>query len=150
MPSSIRFSLIVAAVVVLLLSEITAYASTNRLIKQTEIGELKAAQPVSIEISNGEAHEYRISLKANQYLNVVVQQLGVNVEIALLDPKKAQICDVDWWWREGAELLWAMAESTGDYTIKVSASKYPVETASIVSMSRALEIGNRLPQQFEN
>ena len=96
--------------------------------KQDEIRELKLGQMIERELSENGSHTYRIALIAGQYLNVTVDQLGVNVEVGLIDPKGEEITNLDWWWREGTESLWALAELTGDYTLKISAFGKPAET----------------------
>ena len=93
-----------------------------------EKGELRLDSSSEQAVKGGETHRYRITLETGQYLNVVVEQLGVNVEVSLSDPTGKQIASVDWWWREGTEALWALVEATGDYTLKVSASSQPIET----------------------
>jgi CHAT domain-containing protein/tetratricopeptide (TPR) repeat protein len=96
--------------------------------RQAEVSELKQASPLARALASGQAHSYRINLQSGQYLNVVVEQIGINVEVALADPKGTQIANLDWWWREGTESLWALAEISGDYTLKVSAPSQPAET----------------------
>jgi len=94
---------------------------------QSEVVELKEGSPIEREISAGAKHTYLITLKANQYLNVVVEQFGVNVEVNLFDLKKEKIATLDWWWREGTESLWALVETTGAYELEISASSRPAE-----------------------
>ena len=93
-----------------------------------EMGELKASSAIEQTITAGESHSYRITLKAEEYVNLVVEQAGINIAVELADPKKQAVADSDWWWREGTESIWGLAESSGDYMLKISASRYPVET----------------------
>jgi CHAT domain-containing protein/uncharacterized protein HemY len=96
--------------------------------RQAEVGELKQGQVIERELSGGGSHAYRIMLTAGQYLNVVVEQLGVNVAVNLSDPGGRQIASQDWWWREGSESVWALVESTGNYKLEISALSKPPET----------------------
>ena len=96
--------------------------------KQSNIPELKLGAPIEQELTSGSSHTYRIALSPLQYMHVEVEQFGINVEIALSDSKGQQIANLDWWWRERAESIWALAESGGDYTLKISAPSQPVET----------------------
>ncbi|HJQ24570.1 MAG TPA: tetratricopeptide repeat protein [Blastocatellia bacterium] len=95
---------------------------------QTRPEELKPGQMIERELSAAESHSYRVALTAGQYLNVAAEQVGINVEVSLADPSGRAIVSRDWWWREGTESVWALAESTGDYTLKISASNQPVES----------------------
>ena len=66
-------------------------------------------------------------MSPGQYVHVTAEQLGVNVELTLSDPSGKQLVDIDWWWRDETESLWAVAESGGDYTVKVIAPEQPAE-----------------------
>jgi CHAT domain-containing protein/tetratricopeptide (TPR) repeat protein len=97
---------------------------------QTTPEELKPGEPVERELKAAASHSYRVALAAGQYLNVAVEQRGINVEVSLADPRGRVLISRDWWWREGTERLWALADASGDYTLKVSASNQPVESGT--------------------
>src|SRR5438876_11599388 len=96
--------------------------------KPIDITELKQGQPIDRELTAGSTHTFRIALSPLQYLHIEVEQLGINVEVSLSGPKGEQLASLDWWWRERSESLWALAESGGDYALKISAPRQPAET----------------------
>src|SRR5438874_7284553 len=96
--------------------------------KPTDVRELKQGQPIDRELTAGSTHTYKIALSPSQYMHIEVEQLGINVEVALSGPKGEELASLDWWWRERSESLWALAESGGDYTLKISAPRQPAET----------------------
>ncbi|MDQ3819258.1 MAG: tetratricopeptide repeat protein, partial [Acidobacteriota bacterium] len=104
-----------------------AQPQSNPQTQQTNDSALMAGQTVERELKAGEGHSYRITLASGQYLHIVVEQIGINVEVAIANPKGEKLASLDWWWREGAESLWVLAESSGDYTLKVDASNKPDE-----------------------
>jgi len=95
---------------------------------QTTPEELKPGEAVERELKAAASHSYRVALAAGQYLNVAVEQRGINVEVSLADPSGRVMISRDWWWRDGTESFWALANASGDYTLKVSASSQPVES----------------------
>lgn len=90
--------------------------------------ELKPGETIERELASGQTHDYKLTLRSGQYVNIGVEQFEVNVEVVFVDPKGTQITNIDWWWREGTESFWAAAESAGDYILKLSAPTHPVET----------------------
>ncbi|MFN7945753.1 MAG: CHAT domain-containing tetratricopeptide repeat protein [Blastocatellia bacterium] len=56
---------------------------------------LLPGSPVEREMSGGEAHVYLITLEAKQYLDLVVDQRGIDVEVELTGPDGAVIDKVD-------------------------------------------------------
>ena len=96
--------------------------------KQSNIPELKLGVPIEQELTSGSSHIYKIALSPLQYMHVEVEQLGINVGVTLSDPKGKQIEGLDWWWREGTESLWALADSGGDYILEIAAPRQPTET----------------------
>jgi CHAT domain-containing protein/tetratricopeptide (TPR) repeat protein len=90
--------------------------------KPTDVRELKQGQPIDRELTAGSTHTYKIALSPLQYMHIEVEQFGINVEVALSDSKGEQIASLDWWWRERTESIWALAESGGDYILKIKAS----------------------------
>src|SRR5258708_28531436 len=59
------------------------------------VWDLAPNQPLEKTITGGETHIYRISMTANQYLNLVVDQRGVDVLVTALDPAKKKLTEVD-------------------------------------------------------
>lgn len=71
-------------------------------------------------LSGHQVHTYSIALEAGDYLRLVVEQTGVDVVVALLDPSGRQVVEVDrldgaW----GPEELFAIATVSGDHRLRI-------------------------------
>src|SRR6266705_3836926 len=85
---------------------------------QTDKGQLVLGQAVNSELKRGESHTYSITLKAGQYMRVVIdQQNRTNLSVHALDPAGKVIAEISM----AGESLWALAETTGEYQIKITA-----------------------------
>jgi hypothetical protein len=87
------------------------------------IRDLKSGRPLVREISAGETHVYRLTLAAGQYARVDFEQMGIDVSVALSDTGGTLINKFDN--LDGGrapEHVWLIAESTGDYELRVSPS----------------------------
>ncbi len=84
--------------------------------------ELIPGQSLDGELAPGEARAYALVLAAGQFVHLVVDQMGVDVETTLFDPDGEAVITVD---RnidyQGREPLLATAEKAGTYTLEVSA-----------------------------
>lgn len=81
---------------------------------------LLPGSPIAKDISAGQTHSYTISLSANSYLHLVAEQRGADIFLALLDPSgKSLIETYSPIGSQGAENLYFIAESAGDYTLRV-------------------------------
>jgi CHAT domain-containing protein/Tfp pilus assembly protein PilF len=88
---------------------------------QANIPELKIGNPVEAEIAENQSHRYLIKLSAGQFLHVSVEQKQIDAAIQLLDPTGKQVAAINWEVEGGTESLWALAATTGDYLLQVSA-----------------------------
>ncbi len=84
-----------------------------------------ARQPLQRELKGGEVHAFEITLEADQYLQLLVGQQGVDVVVTLLDPGEQLLLKVDN--PSGADgsygperVVW-VAQSSGSYGLTVSA-----------------------------
>lgn len=76
--------------------------------------------PIGREMVGGEVHTYRITLTSGQYLRVVVDQQGIDVIAALIDPKGQKVFEVDSPnGTKGLEPLSTIAEADGEHLIEV-------------------------------
>ena len=114
--------------------------TTSQEATPADVRELQPGVAIERELQAGKTDTYRVALTSGQYMNVVVEQLGINVELAVADPKAKPIAGLDWWWREGNESLWIRAQTEGSHTVKVTASAYPIETGKY--RIRIEKIGN--------
>ncbi len=56
---------------------------------------LAVGKPIERELAGGQSHAYQITLAAGQYLNVVVEQRGIDVAVALFEPDSKKLIEVD-------------------------------------------------------
>ena len=86
----------------------------------TESTPLELGKPVERELAGDAAHSYRITLAANQFLHVVVEQKGIDVVVALFAPDGKKVAEVDSPnGSQGPEPILVMAEVTGTYRLEV-------------------------------
>src|SRR5436305_9364592 len=84
--------------------------------------ELKAGAAIERELKGGETHAYPVDLLAGQFLRVSVQEQGIDVEVALLDPLGAFVTGSDWLSlgvRQSREDLSAVAAVSGRHLLEV-------------------------------
>jgi len=97
-----------------------ADAKSGVAIKVTDIPALEQDKPIKRELARGEAHSYRLTLAAGQFCHVVVDQLGVDVAVALYGPGGERIVEVDSPTHiNGLELVSLLAEASGSYRLEV-------------------------------
>ena len=82
--------------------------------------ELRLGQPVERELKGGETHSYRVNLQAGQFMQVVVEQKGIDVVVALIGPDGKPIVEMDnpngaW----GPERVSLIAETSGNNRVDV-------------------------------
>jgi tetratricopeptide (TPR) repeat protein len=106
----------------LLLSQ-TAMASTFSIYKtiyQTEAGVLVPGPAVEREITAGEAHSYLITLTSGQYLDLTVEQLGINVVVKLYGPDGLQLIEANTnRTMQGLERVRSIAGPQGQYLLDI-------------------------------
>jgi tetratricopeptide (TPR) repeat protein len=119
-----------AALVVLCVASIvhSAGAADNLNIKQAgqatqqEATPLELGKPVERELAEGQSHSYQITLAAGQYLNVLVEQRGIDVVVRLQGPDGKLIFEFDSEIRkQGQEAVPLVAEVAGSYRLNVQA-----------------------------
>lgn len=57
--------------------------------------QLVVGQTIARDLKSGESHSYRVSLKAEQYANVVVEPQAIDVNVTVLDPAGKVIEEAD-------------------------------------------------------
>ncbi len=104
-----------------------------------QIAELKPNTSVERSLAGGQKNEYRVLLNQGQFLHVVVEQKGIDVEVELLGPDGKRIGHIDslnsaW----GPEPMVAIAEIPGEYRLRViagnpqaAAGKYEVRIVAL-------------------
>jgi len=82
---------------------------------------LPAAQTLDREMTGAQTHRYRLSLKKGEFLQVRVEQKGIDVTLRLLDVGGAVVATMDSPnGAEGPETLSFVASQAGAYTLVVS------------------------------
>ena len=85
---------------------------------------LELHKPVERDIAPGGADIFRIDLQAGQFVHVVAQQEGIDVVLAVIDPKGREAVSTDSPNRDfGPEPASAIAADTGTYEIRVTAKR---------------------------
>src|SRR5262245_23172011 len=77
---------------------------------------LEAGKPVKRELAGGRQHAYQIGLGANQFLKVIIEQLGIDVVAQVSGPDGKQILEFDSESRsQGREEISLVAETAGAF-----------------------------------
>lgn len=85
---------------------------------------LKRGHPIVKALHGGEAHSYRLSLKAGQYAQIAVEQRGIDAVVAVSDPAGKPLGEFDSpTGLGGSELARFVAETAGEYKIVVRSLK---------------------------
>ena len=89
--------------------------------EEKDVRRLEPGQPIRRELEGGQEQGYRIGLSAGQYLEVIVEQWGIDVAIVLSGPDGKRILKFDTESRvEGREVVSQVAEVTGEHRLMVS------------------------------
>jgi CubicO group peptidase (beta-lactamase class C family) len=87
---------------------------------QASAPELQLNKPVERELKAGEAHSYRVSLKAGQLLRAVADQRGIDILVRVFGPDGKQMAEIDSPnGNQGPEHITINAEASGSYRIDV-------------------------------
>jgi len=85
---------------------------------------LEPGKPVERELSGGQSHFYKITMTSGQYLQVTVNQQGIDALVTLFTPDGKKVAEAD---IEKAtvrsETISAIAEATGAYRIEVRSAE---------------------------
>lgn len=84
---------------------------------------LLAGPPLPQSLSAGRTRRYELPLEAGQYLQMVVEQRGVDVAVRLLDPAGSLLLRVDSPnGTQGPEELFLVADAAGRYVLEIEAA----------------------------
>src|SRR5262245_31787885 len=56
---------------------------------------LEPGKPIERELSGGQSHSYKIAMVSGQYLQIAIEQRGIDVAVALFTPDGKKIVDLD-------------------------------------------------------
>ncbi len=91
-----------------------------------------------VEMAGWEVHFLDFELSAGEFLHLVVEQLGIDVAVRLLDPAKETIVEVDSPTGSlGFEELVTVASETGVYRFEIAAPEKDIEPGRYVFEKRA-------------
>jgi CHAT domain-containing protein/Tfp pilus assembly protein PilF len=86
--------------------------------QSAQVRKLETGKPVEQELKGGQSHTYEIAIKAGQYLSVIVEQRGIDVEVEVIAPDGKQLMKVDSPNEDqGEEPVKFIAESAGNYRL---------------------------------
>jgi len=119
----VRFFLLVAA-----LSAIQSFAarvadaqSTNS--KGSEVSKLEIGKPIEREIGANELHTYAISLLANQFVVIEIEQRGIDLLEQITGPDQQNLSEFDSEWRQnGIDRVGFLAEKPAVYQLNLRPS----------------------------
>ncbi len=82
--------------------------------------QLTTGQVIERELKGDEAHSYSLALTAGQYLDVIVEQKGIDVIVALFDANDKKVAEVDSPnGTQGEEPLAVIVETAGNYRLEI-------------------------------
>jgi CHAT domain-containing protein/uncharacterized protein HemY len=102
-----------------------------------DVRPLVPGQPVERDMASGQTHTYQITLRAGQFMRVVVEQKGINVAVALVAPDGKQVGEADLNGAFAQESLSHEAATDGGYQMVVRAN---VATATKGTYDVRLEV----------
>ena len=127
---------------------------------KTAITVLASGQPIEREISGGQTQSYRIALSAGQFVNVTIEQRGVDVAEEAFAPDGKLIAQFDSELRpQEAERVEFVAETAGVYRLVVkaklkgAAGRYDIRVAEMraaTDMDHSLHEAHRLSTASAN
>src|SRR5215475_15160350 len=81
---------------------------------------LESGKPIERELAGGQSHDYQLTLADGQYVNLVVDQRGIDVVVKLFGPDGKPIMEFDSENRvQGQESVSLVAEAGGSYRLSV-------------------------------
>jgi len=87
---------------------------------QQDVPLLEPSQPIKRKMNGGESHFYRITLMTNQYVQIVVDQRGIDVGVKLFEPDGKVVAQSNRLTGSyGPETISWVAESAGSYKLEV-------------------------------
>jgi CHAT domain-containing protein/Tfp pilus assembly protein PilF len=127
--------------------------------KEEGARQLEKSKPIERELAGGQSHTYQITLIADQYVKLVVDQRGIDVVMRLFGPDGKQIAEFDSETRtEGQETVSWVAEEAGSYRVdvlakykNVAAGRYQIQVVELgvaTESDRALSEALKLNTAF--
>ncbi len=87
---------------------------------QVETTFLEPGKPLARQLAFGQSHTYQVAVAANQYLQVVVEQQGNDIEVSIMGPDGQKLADMDGPFGSfGPESVSVLSAVAGVFTVKV-------------------------------
>jgi CHAT domain-containing protein/Tfp pilus assembly protein PilF len=129
--------------------------SSNAAQGKLDVRPLEPGRPVERELAGGQSHSYQLTLAADQYVLVVVEQRGIAVVVQLLGPDNKQIMEFDSEARDyGQQFVSQVADVSGSYQLNLRANqeaaqagRYEIRVAELraaTERDRVLQEGRQL------
>jgi len=93
-------------------------ADSNQVVQ--DLRTLEPGTPIERDLAGGEIHAYQIALAVGQYLEVTVEQHGIEVSVAILGPNGNQVLEVES--QPGGQApvkIWGVADASGIHRLKI-------------------------------
>src|SRR5262245_34746798 len=91
---------------------------------EQDVRALEPSKSIERELTGGQSHVYQITLTQGQFLNVTVEQRGIDVVVKLLGPDGKQVAEFDSEIRrQGQETVSQVAEVAGSYRLNLQATQ---------------------------
>jgi CHAT domain-containing protein/Tfp pilus assembly protein PilF len=121
---------------------------------EKDVRPLGVGKPIRRELAGGQQHTYQIRLNANQFLNAIIEQDGIDVIAHLSGPDGKRIMEFDSDSRlRGQESVLQVSEAEGDYRLVVQPTRKasPVGAYEIrIEELRAATENDRALQEARN
>ncbi len=79
--------------------------------------------PVERELPANTSHSYSLALQAGQYVQITARQISVDLAMAWFDPEGNEAASSSRSYLKGEEVIFYLAESSGTFTLQVSAAE---------------------------
>lgn len=94
--------------------------SANSIQEPKDLRQLELGKPVERQLAGGESHFYQVALVSDQYLDLVVEQKGIDVIVILTAPDGKRISETDSPnGTSGPESIRAIIETEGRYQLEI-------------------------------
>lgn len=90
-------------------------------VEQGEAATLGPGQTLEKKMSNDDSHSFKVALARGQYLGVLIEQYGIDVNATLTDPDGKVVAESESSaGAHGPEYLFAISEQEGGYTLRLT------------------------------
>jgi CHAT domain-containing protein len=129
---------------------LVVFASTGAALSQQEIATLEPGKVLTRELSAGQEHIYKIALTEKQYASIIVEQIGIDIEMQLLGFQGEHILTLDEEYRNhGQEKMEIVAGTSASYRVKIRPSSqsaspghFEIRLAEVRSSTEADQLMN--------